>query len=106
MAGNVVNIKAYIPHKLHNGLTGNYHAICHYSYNLPCAPGMGINYRVKVPSRPRQAELLASGKCCVARHRMTRNEVEGMTKGNNEARLQKSCTDGQEPHIKAGVFWG
>jgi hypothetical protein len=38
MAGNVVNIKVCNPLKLRSGLTGNYHAICHYSYNLPlCA---------------------------------------------------------------------
>ncbi len=38
MAGNVVNIKVCSPLKLRSGLTGNYHAICHYSYNLPlCA---------------------------------------------------------------------
>ncbi|SHG04545.1 hypothetical protein SAMN05444274_1263 [Mariniphaga anaerophila] len=35
MAGDVVNIKFCIPLKLHSGLTGKYHAICHYSYNLP-----------------------------------------------------------------------
>ena len=34
MAGDVVNIKVCSPLKLHSGLTGNYHAICHYSYNL------------------------------------------------------------------------
>jgi hypothetical protein len=37
MAGVVVNIKVCIPLKLRSGLTGNYHAICHYSYNLPLA---------------------------------------------------------------------
>jgi hypothetical protein len=37
MAGNVANIKSCSPHKLRSGLTGNYHAICHYSYNLPLA---------------------------------------------------------------------
>ena len=38
MAGKVLNIKVCSPLKLHGGLTGNYHAICHYSYNLPlCA---------------------------------------------------------------------
>lgn len=37
MAGDVVNIKVCSPLKLHSGLTGNYHAICHYSYNLPLA---------------------------------------------------------------------
>jgi hypothetical protein len=35
MAGNVVNIKVCSPLKLRNGLTRNYRAICHYSYNLP-----------------------------------------------------------------------
>ena len=35
MAGDVINIKVCSPLKLRNGLTGNYHAICHYSYNLP-----------------------------------------------------------------------
>jgi hypothetical protein len=34
MAGNVINIKVYSPLKLRSGLTGNYHAPCHYSYNL------------------------------------------------------------------------
>ena len=35
MAGEVVNIKVCSPLKLRSVLTGNYHAICHYSYNLP-----------------------------------------------------------------------
>jgi hypothetical protein len=35
MAGKVLNIKVGGPLKLHSGLTGMYHAICHYSYNLP-----------------------------------------------------------------------
>ena len=35
MAGKVLNIKVYYLLKLHSGLIGNYHAICHYSYNLP-----------------------------------------------------------------------
>ncbi len=35
MAGNVVNIRVCSPLKQRSGLTGNYHAICHYSYNLP-----------------------------------------------------------------------
>ena len=35
MAGKVLNIKVCSPLKLLSGLTGNYHAICHYSYNLP-----------------------------------------------------------------------
>lgn len=37
MAGDVVNINLCSPLKLRRGLTGNYHAICHYSYNLPLA---------------------------------------------------------------------
>jgi hypothetical protein len=35
MAGQVPNFKFCSPLKLHHGLTGKYHAICHYSYNLP-----------------------------------------------------------------------
>jgi thiol-disulfide isomerase/thioredoxin len=35
MAGNVLNIKVCSPLKQRSGLTGKYHAICHYSYNLP-----------------------------------------------------------------------
>ena len=35
MAGQVLNIKVCSPLKLRSDLTGNYHAICHYSYNLP-----------------------------------------------------------------------
>lgn len=38
MAGDVVNIKVCVPLELSSGLTGNYHAICHYSYNFPLAP--------------------------------------------------------------------
>lgn len=37
MAGDVFNIKVYSPLKLCSGLTGDYHAICHYSYNLSLA---------------------------------------------------------------------
>jgi len=35
MAGKALNIKVYNPLKLRSGLTENYHAICHYSNNLP-----------------------------------------------------------------------
>jgi len=35
MAEDVLNIKVLIPLKLRSGLTGNYHATCHYSYILP-----------------------------------------------------------------------
>jgi len=34
MEGKVLNIKVCSPLKLSRGLTGKYHAICHYSYNL------------------------------------------------------------------------
>ena len=37
MAGKVLNFKVCSPLKLRSGLTGNYYAICHYSYNLPLA---------------------------------------------------------------------
>jgi len=37
MAGDVVNIKICSLLKLRCSLTGNYHVICHYSYNLPLA---------------------------------------------------------------------
>ncbi len=35
MSGVVVKIKVCSPLKLRSDLTGNYYAICHYSYNLP-----------------------------------------------------------------------
>jgi len=35
MAGKVINFNDNSPLKLPSGLTGNYHAICYYSYNLP-----------------------------------------------------------------------
>jgi hypothetical protein len=38
MAGKVLNNKVYSLLKLRSGLTGKYHAICHYSYNLPLQP--------------------------------------------------------------------
>ncbi len=44
MAGNMLNIKACSPLKRHSSLTGNYHEICHYSYNLPL-PAMPQLYR-------------------------------------------------------------
>ena len=37
MAEKVENVEVCNPLKLHYGLTGKYHAICHYSYNLPLA---------------------------------------------------------------------
>ena len=49
MAGEVINIKVCSPLKLRSGLTGNYHAICPYSYNLPLeTQGNSINpYLIK-----------------------------------------------------------
>ncbi len=40
MAGKALNIKGCSSLNLHSGLTGNYHAIYHYSYNLPLC----VNY--------------------------------------------------------------
>ena len=34
MAGDVLYFKVCSPLKLGSDLTGNFHAICHYSYNL------------------------------------------------------------------------
>jgi hypothetical protein len=45
MAGKVVNIKVCSPVKLRSGLTGKYHAICHYSYNLPLAASIKDSQR-------------------------------------------------------------
>ena len=51
MAGGVVNFKVCNPLKLRSGLTENYHAICHCSYNLPLAvitkPNPNDNDRIK-----------------------------------------------------------
>ncbi len=41
MAEKVLNIKVCSPFKLRSGLTGKYHEICHYSYNLPLYEIMG-----------------------------------------------------------------
>ena len=43
MAGEVTNIKVCSPLKQRSRLTGNYHAICHYSYNLPLGSIQVIN---------------------------------------------------------------
>ena len=37
MAEKVPNLKICSPLKLHFGMTGRYHVICHYSHNLPLA---------------------------------------------------------------------
>ena len=41
MAGKVLNITVLSPFKLRSGLTGKYHAICHYSYNFPLTASRG-----------------------------------------------------------------
>ena len=43
MAGNVVNMKVCSPLRLRSSLTGKYHAIRHYSYNLPLATSQIIS---------------------------------------------------------------
>ncbi len=48
MAGKVLNIKVCSPLKLRNGLTGNYHAICHYSYNLPLPTSLKKTVPMKI----------------------------------------------------------
>lgn len=47
MAGNVANVKDCSPLKQRSGLTGKYHAICHYSYNLPLAHILKADRTVK-----------------------------------------------------------
>jgi len=42
MAGDVANIKVCSPLKLRSGLTRMFHAVCHYSYNLPLATSCEI----------------------------------------------------------------
>ena len=51
MAGNVVNIKVCTPLKLRSGLTGKYHAICHYSYNFPLVASVEKKDRAKLITR-------------------------------------------------------
>jgi len=50
MAGKVLNIKVCSPLKQRSGLTGKYHAICHYSYNLPLAyiAKLGVGGKLRV----------------------------------------------------------
>jgi len=53
MAGDVANIKVCSPLKLRIGLTGNYHATCHYSYNLPLPPSVKkTDNKTKIESNP------------------------------------------------------
>ncbi len=47
------NFKGGTINKHRNGLIGNRFEMPNVSYTNPCAPGMGINYRVQVPSRQR-----------------------------------------------------
>ncbi len=55
MAGKVLNLKVCNPLKLRSGLTGKYHAICHYSYNLP----LQIKYEFIID----EVKPAAGGKC-------------------------------------------
>lgn len=51
MAGDVVNINLCSPLKLRRGLTGNYHAICHYSYNLPLGATLRMSAQTSADTR-------------------------------------------------------
>ncbi|MDP2235272.1 MAG: hypothetical protein Q8J88_02455 [Bacteroidales bacterium] len=62
MAGTVLNIKVYSPLKLHSGLTGNYHAICHYSYNLPFRAQCTNNKGGRMIERSEHTELIETNK--------------------------------------------
>lgn len=53
MACDVLNIKACSLLKLRSGLTGNYHAICHYSYNLPLKLTAQMAYLVFAKKQPK-----------------------------------------------------
>jgi hypothetical protein len=58
MAGKVLNIKVFSPLKLHIGLTSKYHAICHYSYNLPLYVTRNRVYRDRVLTKNLKVCLL------------------------------------------------
>ena len=60
----------------------------------PCAPGMGINYRVKIPNR----QVV---NCTVSKWQVLYREVP-----HEGSQTAKSCTDEQESHIEAGVCKG
>jgi hypothetical protein len=51
MASNVINIKVCSSLKLSSGLTGNYHAICRYSYNLLLAISVTRPKKIKMLNR-------------------------------------------------------
>jgi hypothetical protein len=57
MAGKVLNIKVCNPPKLRSGLTGNYYAICHYSYNLPLGTSSPTNTRLFKEIKMRKINL-------------------------------------------------
>jgi hypothetical protein len=60
MAGKVLNINVYSPLKLRIGLTGKYHAICHYSYNLPLLCNTPLSLRIaKQPGARLRRPMLA-----------------------------------------------
>lgn len=58
MAGDVVNINLCSPLKLRRGLTGNYHAICHYSYNLPLYASLKKHELTKTYHHEKESTLL------------------------------------------------
>ncbi len=77
MAGKVLNIKVYNLLKLHSGLIGNYHAICHYSYNLPlCGIQRKPTHKQHIwflPTRKANAEKTKRAVFCQRSDRM--NEI-------------------------------
>lgn len=50
MEGKELNIKFCNPLKLLSGLTANYFATCHYSYNLPLLTSQKTNNTHKTPT--------------------------------------------------------
>jgi hypothetical protein len=71
MAGKVLNIKVYSPIKLHSGLTGKCHAICHYIQFNVVATGsrpvilhkniINVGYNVQAASDPKHKLLAGYG---------------------------------------------
>ena len=78
MAGKVLNIKVCSPLKLRSGLTVNYHAICHYSYNLPLPPSVKKKKKRQlcyIKTEERNEEINPhSGTFGFSQHKNQRNE--------------------------------
>ncbi len=74
------------PLKLHSGLTGNYNAICHYSYNLPLPPSVKKQKTIEQFATKRQKRInqimnsLRTKQHICKPHNPTQNQS-----------LQKSC---------------